>query len=176
MKSETPLRFGIEQNYWELFFTYEDYFFCLLLWLETVSSILGGDHPLPSRLFGQTVGLHAFQKMVLFEPNDCWGVRQDKYISPFCRQENRNQSSSQEMVRAGAPATYSGHLWVPSFSIPGPWAADSTDRWVRPWRWGRFWQWGRRATPGFSSFRTSECAQAHHQHDLFKTLPDASCG
>ena len=114
-----------------------------------LSSILRGDHPLPSRLFEQTVGLHAFQKMVLFEPDDYWGVRQDKCISPFCRQENGNQSGCQEIVRAGAPAIYSGHLCVSSFSSPASWAGDSTDRWVGPCRWGRrFRQWGWRAAPG----------------------------
>lgn len=102
------------------------------------------------------------------------GDRQDKYISPFCRQENRNQSGCQEMVRAGVPALYSSHLCVPSFSIPASPAGDSTNRWVGPCRWGRrFWQWGWRAAPGFSSFRTSECAQAPDQHRLYKTLPDA---
>ena len=38
--------------------------------------------------------------MVLFEPDDYWGVTQDKYISPFCRQENRNQSGCQEMAQS----------------------------------------------------------------------------
>ena len=115
--------------------------------------------------------------MVLFEPDDYWGVRQDKCMSPFCRQENGNQSGCQEMVRAGAPAIYSGHLCVSSFSIPAFWAGDSTDRWVGPCRWGGGFRSGDGGQPpGLSSFRTSECAQAPHQHHLYKTLPDVSCG
>lgn len=134
---------GIVFHIWRLFFLFLTVIGnCLLFW-EVIN------HPLPSRLFEQTVGLHAFQKMVLFEPDDYWGVRQDKCISPFCRQENGNQSGCQEMVRAGAPAIYSGHLCVSSFSSPASWAGDSTDRWVGPCRWGRrFRQWGWRAAPG----------------------------
>ena len=89
---------------------------------------------------------------------------------------NGNQSGCQEMVRAGAPAIYSGHC-VSSFSIPASWAGDSTDRWAGPCRWGGGFRSGDGGQPpGLSSFRTSECAQAPHQHHLYKTLPDVSCG
>ena len=60
------------------------------------------------------------------------------------------------------------------FQDPGQ-VTEMTDE-SGPAAGGSFWHWGRRAAPGFSSFRTSECVQAPHQHDLYKTLPDASCG
>lgn len=85
------------------------------------------------------------------------GDRQDKYISPFCRQENRNQSGCQEMSQSRAPAIYSSHLCVPSFSIQDPGQSDNYRQMSRALQVGRrFWQWGWRAAPGFPPLRTSQ--------------------